>query len=309
MTNNRIHYLETEKHKADIHVEIKRPKGAGLLQFGFSVMQKIAPKWSAEKAFSLFITPMRRAKHSFEDELLKEVIRHETIFDNKKIRVYEWKGGDRKAVLAHGWESRATALRTVVPQLRERGFTVYAVDAPAHGESEGKQTNVIEYAHLIGQVAREFGGFDIAVAHSFGGLALSYALVEIPGFRVPNVILAGLPASTKLALQGMYRFLHLERPVQELIEKKIYESTNYSADELSVAHLATKFQNVNGLLFHDEKDNLVPLYTAIDSVNAWQSSTLYVTHGLGHFRVIKSKEVLMTMFDWVDHHFSQPKAF
>lgn len=309
MINTRIHFLETESHNSDIRVELKRPKAASLLQFGFSVSQRIAKNWSAEKAFALFTTPMRRAQHAITDDLLNELIRHDVEVFDKKIRVYEWKGGTKKAVIVHGWESRATALRTVVPKLRDRGFTVYGIDAPAHGESDGKHTNVIEYARIIAEVSNRFGAFDLAVAHSFGGLALSYALVEIPGFKLPKVIMAGLPASTKLALQGLYRLLHLSHPVQEIIEDKIHKETGYSAEELSVPFLANKFEAVSGLLFHDEKDNLVPLYSAIDVVNNWPASQLYVTHGLGHFRIIKSKEVLNTMFNWIDQHFSQPKAF
>ncbi len=308
MSNPKIHYLPTEPHNSNIHVELKKPKSVRFLQFVFSIAQKIAPEWSAKQALSLFVTPRIRAKHAVSDDLLNEMIRHDFLVDDNKIRIYEWKGGSKKVVLLHGWESRATALRSVVPSLLERGFTVFGIDAPAHGESEGRHTNVVEYANIINLASEHFGPFDLAVTHSFGGLAISFALVEIPKFAVPKIVMLGQPATTKYALQGLYRLLHLEHSIQKRLENKIFSNTGYHSDQLSVAFLSTKFKNTRGILFHDEKDNLVPLHSAIEVVNNWQLSQLYVTHGLGHFRLIKSKEVRQCIFNWIDSNDYDPET-
>ncbi len=299
MSNPKITYLPVESHSANINIELKKPKSIKLLQFVFAIAQKLAPDWAAKQALSMFVIPRVRAKHSIEDDLLKSMIRHDFQFMKKKIRIYEWKGGAKKAVLLHGWESRATALRVVVPELLSNGYSVYGIDAPAHGESEGRNTNVVDYASVINEAAGKFGPFDLAVTHSFGGLAISFALVENKGFYVPKVAMFAQPATTKFALQGLYRLLHLEHRLQLKVEEKILESTGFSVEQLSVSHLSTQFKNVNGLLFHDEKDNLVPLHTAVDVVNQWKISHLYVTHGLGHFRLIKSNVVQKTFFDWL----------
>lgn len=300
MNNPKIRFLPVEPHNAPINVELQKPKSVKLLQYIFKIAQIIAPDWSAKQALSLFVTPRVRAKHSVEDELLQSVVRHDLQIEDIKVRVYEWKGGAKKAVLLHGWESRATALRIVVPQLNLNGYSVFGIDAPAHGESEGRHTNVVEYARAIEQASKKFGNFDLAVTHSFGGLAVSFALAEFPGFCISQIAMFGQPATTRYALQGLYRLLHLEHKLQLSIESKILESTGFTVDQISVAHFCTKFSDVKGIMFHDEKDNLVPLHTAIEVANKWPEAILYVTHGLGHFRVIKSKEVLKVFFDWLE---------
>lgn len=299
MNHPRISYLETEHQNGNSNINLKKPNGVGFLRFAFALAQQIAPNWAANQALAMFLTPRIRAKHVLQDELLSIAEKHEFLYNEMKIRVYRWKGGPKNAVLVHGWESRATALRIIVPQLIEDGYTVYGVDAPAHGESEGKHTNLVEYAEIIKLSAQKFGDFDLAIAHSFGALALTYACVNFPDFKLKNIAILGMPATTKLALQTMYRMLHIGHKVQALLEKKIKDTTGFKVEDLSVAHFAKSLLTTKGIIFHDEKDNLVPLYIAIETVNDWENSKLYVTHGLGHYRIIKSKEVQEKLFDWI----------
>lgn len=299
MNHPRISYLETEHQNGNANINLKRPNGVGFLRFAFAIAQRIAPKWAANQALAMFVTPRIRAQHGFQDELVSGAEKHEILYNDKKIRVYRWKGGEKNAVLVHGWESRATALRIIVPQLIDEGYTVYGVDAPAHGESEGKHTNLVEYAEIIRLAAQKFGDFNLGIAHSFGGLALTYACANFPNFKLNKIAILGMPATTKLALQTMYRMLHIEHNVQALLEQKISDTTGYLVENLSVAHLVKTLNDTEGLLFHDEKDNLVPLYVAIETVNEWDNSKLFVTHGLGHYKIIKSKEVQEKLFQWV----------
>lgn len=297
--NSRIEQLPTESSRSNTHVELKKPKGIGIIRVFFSVASVISPKWTIKKALELFIKPRIRAKHSYQDELLKSVIRHDLKFEDKIVRVYEWKGGPKKAVLLHGWESRATALRNVVPGLINLGYTVYGIDAPAHGESSGKITNAKEYGEIIYKASLEYGPFELALIHSFGGLALSYALVEIPGFNVPKVIMLGQPATTKLALKSLYQLLKLKPEIQKGVEDIIHHVSGYAVEDFSVANLSKDFKNTKGLLFHDNNDNLVPIKIALEVVENWNDSRLYITSGLGHFRLIKSKAVLSKIEEWI----------
>ncbi len=298
-SDQRIEYLNTTATSANTQVHLKRPSGVFFIRLFFSVAAVVAPVWVKNKALQLFLKPRVRAKHTVSDDLLNTVIRHDLNYEDKLIRVYEWKGGDRKAVMLHGWESRATALRIVVPYLNKLGYTVYGIDAPAHGESGGKTTNVKEYAQVLASANNIFGPFDLAITHSFGALAASYANVEIPGFHIPKLIMLAQPATTKLALHGMYRLLKLNDKIKPGIEKVIHDVSGYAVRDLSVAHLSKYFKEVNGLLFHDENDNLVPLSVAIEVAENWQSSHLYITKGLGHYRLIKSKEVINKIVEWL----------
>lgn len=296
---SRIYKLQTSASRSNIHVELKKPKGIGYIRLFFKTASVLAPKWTIKRALELFITPRKRAKHAISDELLESAVKHTMDFEGNKVRVYEWKGGNKKAVLLHGWESRATALRVVVPMLITKGYSVYGIDAIAHGESSGKMTNAKEYAEIIYTASNIYGPFDLAITHSFGGLALGYAIVNMKDFNIPKVVMLGQPATTELALKGMFSLLKLNNRIQNGVKELIHKMSGYKVEDFSVAKFAKEFTETKGLLFHDDKDNLVPLSIALDVVDNWQDSILYETTGLGHYRLIKSKEVLEKINDWV----------
>lgn len=294
-----IEYLDTAATTANTHVSLKRPSGVFFIRLFFKAAAIVAPRWVKHKALELFLKPRVRAKHSVSDELLNIVVRHDLPYDGKSIRVYEWKGGHKKAVMLHGWESRATALRVIVPHLIKLDYTVYGIDAPAHGESEGKTTNVKEYANVLAAAAKVYGPFDLAVTHSFGALAASYANVEIPGFHISKQIMLAQPATTRFAIEGMYKLLKLKDSIKPGIEKVIHDVSGYAVNDLNVANLSRHFIDTRGLLFHDENDNLVPVSTALEVAKSWEDSQLYISKGLGHYRLIKSKEVINKIIEWL----------
>ena len=64
--------------------------------------------------------------------------------------------------------------------LENKGYEVLAFDAPAHGDSEGSTVNAIEYSEMIKKVIELYGPVEAFIAHSFGGIAISLALEQIP---------------------------------------------------------------------------------------------------------------------------------
>ncbi|MFN8461868.1 MAG: hypothetical protein U0X93_08890 [Anaerolineales bacterium] len=61
--------------------------------------------------------------------------------------------------------------------LLKAGYFVVAYDQPAHGESDGAQTNLLKIAPTMDVMLNHHGEFD-AISHSFGTLITSYALVK-----------------------------------------------------------------------------------------------------------------------------------
>jgi alpha-beta hydrolase superfamily lysophospholipase len=56
------------------------------------------------------------------------------------------------------------------------GFRVVAMDAPGHGQSEGRQSSVVHFAKVIDAANRRYGPFRVVVAHSLGAAAATYEL-------------------------------------------------------------------------------------------------------------------------------------
>lgn len=91
------------------------------------------------------------------------------------VNVQEWGSGDRSAVLIHGLGNSAESWFDVGPVLADRGYHVYAVDLPGHGDSPKLPLYSVEALvdAVLGAVP---GEPELAIGHSLGGLVLAHAV-------------------------------------------------------------------------------------------------------------------------------------
>ena len=69
-------------------------------------------------------------------------------------------------LLLHGWDGRAAQMISFVEPLVDAGYAVLAVDAPAHGASAGRQTNMLEWSLALRAIARR-----LAIRSRFCGVS------------------------------------------------------------------------------------------------------------------------------------------
>ena len=90
-----------------------------------------------------------------------------------------------KVVLVHGFTQTRRSWQPLLPRLA-RGRHVLAVDAPAHGRSAARRTDLVEGAALLG----ETGGRAAYVGYSMGGRLALHLAVQRPDL-VERVVLVG----------------------------------------------------------------------------------------------------------------------
>jgi alpha-beta hydrolase superfamily lysophospholipase len=96
-------------------------------------------------------------------------------------------------ILAHGWAGRAAQLGALAEPLVAAGFRVVAFDAPAHGESPGREAHVPMLAECIVEIATQQGGLRAVIGHSAG--AASAALATLMGLEPRGLVLIAPPLS------------------------------------------------------------------------------------------------------------------
>ncbi|NUO03188.1 MAG: alpha/beta hydrolase, partial [Saprospiraceae bacterium] len=175
--NHRIEYLPPLPEGGAESARPQPPSALlGLVRLGFGTAGRVFPDAAARVAYRLFSTPRVRAAHSISDELLESARLFEFMYGHQVLKGYEWGKGEQVVLLVHGWESRGTALRGFVPSLIEKGYRVVTFDGPAHGNSDGKRTNIIHFAGAIRAIIRHIGGVHSIITHSFGGASTVFAL-------------------------------------------------------------------------------------------------------------------------------------
>lgn len=221
---------------------------------------------------------------------------------------YAWEPGDRPVLLVHGWGGRASQYAPLVRSLREAGIGAVAFDAPAHGESPGQGTFILDFHAVMAELERRHGPFRAAVGHSFGAFATLIAVAE--GLGAPRVAAVSSPTDSDFLIASFAAAVGLrpaaaavlrERFAHQILphEPRVFE--RYSA----VGHPLP--EGVQSLFVHDEADPVVPLAEARRLVAAnGPAARIITTSGLGHYRTVSAPPVVDAVAAFVAGTVSPP---
>jgi len=245
-----------------------------------------------KKVYQAFFGPSRHEEKPADREIINRGNNYRLPFAGGELMVTSWGEVDRPAVLLmHGWGGSRAQMTGFVDPLLSAGYRVVAYDQPAHGESDGRITNLIEIAPTMNLVVQQEGPFDAIIAHSFGTLITTYAIVNL-NFPPPsklvyfgafNRLLDSLPrfqVMAKLSDEIMNGF-------REMITEEFGEGV---LDAIANETLAPQIQ-VPALLFHDVNDDVTPIEDTRAIARAWDGAKLIETNGLNHRGALQSKEV------------------
>ncbi|QEH37630.1 esterase [Aquisphaera giovannonii] len=232
-----------------------------------------------------FFTP-RPVPATARDRALKDRGRSMAVGDG--LAATAW-GQGPTVLMAHGWESRGTHWGSFVEPLTDAGFRVVAVDAPAHGDSPGETTHVLEYGLALAAIGRDLGGLAGVVGHSWGAAAAAIAASR--GLDAERFVLLGGPATLRgvvvrwcerrgIAGADALRF-------QEAVEGRVGQPL----DGFDLTRLAPGFSHP-ALIVHDRGDEEMPVEEAVAVAEAWPGSRLLLTQRYGHRRILLAKDVI-----------------
>jgi pimeloyl-ACP methyl ester carboxylesterase len=244
-----------------------------------------------KKVYQAFFSPSQYEVKPTDREIVERGNNYHIPFEGGELAVTTWGESGPAVLLMHGWGGARAQMKGFVEPLLSAGYHVVAYDQPAHGESSGKMTNILEITPTMELVAQKEGYFDVIIAHSFGTLITSYALVN-RNFPSPSRLVY-LGAFNRL-LDSLPRFQVLAGLPDEIIEgllNMIYE--NFGKDVLNEIMNEALVQHIHipALMFHDRSDNVTPVEDSRAIANAWMEAQYIETNGLGHRGALQSKEV------------------
>lgn len=271
-----------------------------LIQFYFQTIGRLLPNRAAWRAYQIFSSPRRRARHRQTDAILETAQVSDFTYKGNKVKLYEWGKGVRTVLLAHGWESRGTALRMYVPPLLAQGFRVVAFDAPAHGDSDGTWNNLPHNAGVINAIIQHFGGIDSAIAHSFGCSSIIFAQQFInTTIQIRRLVFLAVPNPVRKIIDDYFDMINLPNSIRVRFERLIKRFADVNIDDLDVATACEKVKVEKLLLIHDKFDP-VTSFEAAERVNqAWKNAILLGTEGYGHFRLAKNPDVIARVVSFI----------
>jgi pimeloyl-ACP methyl ester carboxylesterase len=264
-----------------------------------NMLAVISKKRAAQKAFQLFCTPFYRSKRH-APPIFEKATQVTIEVKGITVRGYNWnRGGSKRILILHGYESSCKNFDAYVRGLLKKNYEVLAFDAPAHGQSGGKQITLPLYINMIETIYAMYGGIQGFMAHSFGGLALVHFIEQIPHTAATRLALVAPATETNTAIDSFFRFLQLNGSVRMEFEKIIREKTGVAPGHFSIPR-AMQHITASVLWVHDREDEITPLKdVALLMEQNLSHVSFVITEGLGHKKIYRDSAVIKAVVDFL----------
>ena len=233
-----------------------------------------------------FKVPSREAE--FYNKTEQERIDTESV--GKKIMLYQIPNDGQRILFVHGWNGRSSQFYRIIELLSDNGYDITAVDLPGHGRSSRSNTNLPEITDLLSEITKSRGPYDGIVCHSFGGVAVLNSVRRGASCEKLVLISPGIYEikpmfKTFVGLFGLDEEYYADRLFG--LAESLYGTNpgNYGLERFS------KQIDTETLIIHCEDDKEALKEIAITLNGDMKNSTLHLTEGLGHRRILRDEKV------------------
>lgn len=277
----------------------KVPLALKIIPWLYPKLEAIAPSLAHKYFIHIFYTPFRYKEPEKEKELINVAHRFSvTISNNIRIQCYRWGSMGPKIFLVHGWAGRAGQFRGIIPALLSKGYQCVALDGPAHGRSDGKQTDLIQFGEALQKIVDVEGEPAAVIAHSFGGVAAMFAISR--GLPVSKLITISSPTIAEQVIMNFRRALNASADSGTAFRKHLLKKYGLTFEEVSSLHLVTLIKRpLRLLLIQDENDPEVRPENAIELKKIYPAAEVILTNGLGHTRILRDEAVISRCLDFL----------
>ncbi len=260
------------------------------LKWGSRLAAPIAPELTANALTDLFCTPRSRPLSKRQREVLGAAQSFRVEHEGRFLDAWSF-GRGPTVVLVHGWAGRGAQLLPYVAPLTAHGYRVVLFDAPAHGESDGRTTNLGDFSRSIASVLRTLGGAHGIVAHSMGGAATAVAMARYLEARPERLVFVAPPIHPSTWIARFQQMLSLDDEMVERLTREIERRARVPLDEIH-GDVIARDMNTPLLVIHDREDREVPYASGESIARAWPGAELITTEGLGHNRILRDPAII-----------------
>jgi pimeloyl-ACP methyl ester carboxylesterase len=267
-----------------------------LMRAVFSMLGPVFPGFTGNWAYRIWFTPMRFKTPQYEMQSYNSANRSALDVNGTPVAIFSW-GEGPTILFIHGWGGRGTQITSFIDSLVSAGYRIISFDAPAHGDTPGKQTNILEFADVVLEMEKKFGPFYGAITHSFGGMILAYVMNL--GVKFERTVTLCPPANNNTLIANFSRALNIpDAPITVMLNRLENTFGKDIYEKISTINNVKTLTN-RALIIHDENDEDIPWQSGQSVADAWQGSKFIRTRGLGHRRILRDPDVIRISVDFI----------
>ncbi len=259
------------------------------MRFLFGPVGALMPRLLGRWAYDLWFRTRRFPESAAGKQVTLNAMHETLLVGDIPVALYRW-GAGPPVLFIHGWSGRGSQVAAFVEPLLNAGCQVIALDAPGHGATPGKRTNILECAEILLALQDHCGPLHAAITHSFGGMVLAYAMNH--GLSVQRVVCISAPADVDYLVESFAGTLNMHpavvRDLRRRMERRFdHDFWGRTATESNARRLTSP-----ALIIHDELDTSVPWQQGECIAAAWPGARFLKTRGLGHGRILRDRTVV-----------------
>lgn len=282
----------------------------------FKILGLVSPKLAGKLALHLFMKPPNAAPPQREKQIREQAKLSYRDINGRKIALRVWDKLNNEnlsknaatetkptILLSHGWAGRTSQFLEIIKSLVDADYRVVGADIPAHGDSSGTHTNMLDASQVLTVIAQEFGPLDAIIGHSFG---TGTTLLALDKFQVnaPKIVLIGAYSRVSFIIDLFSDVFDFNQATKEAMlqvaSDKFANSYGIDWDWQNIAPINTiKSYEGKVLFIHDKDDHEVPLSEVSELHQSKNNAEVLITSGLGHRRILRNKNVVAKVLDFI----------
>lgn len=262
----------------------------------FWLLEKVSPRLAGRLALYLFLHPPRHQRPERERKCYESAKKSFMQVEGKKVAVFEWGEGPTIWIM-HGWAGRASQLSSFIKVLVASGYKVIGIDAPGHGDSEGRESSVILFEHSLEALYKKYGKAYAYIGHSLGGAVGYFAMKNKIPFE--KYIAISSPTIAELILHEAFDKLGAGQKSIDAMCELIQERVGAPFVEYTASYWAQFAPEIPILIIHDKNDKEAGVLHAETQHKLLAQSELYITEGLGHVRILRDEKVIQKVLSFI----------
>ncbi|NLU91653.1 alpha/beta hydrolase [Chitinophaga sp. Ak27] len=263
-----------------------------------SAMSRPFPGATARIFYRLYCTPpagkLRPTHMELRNQAVMQSLQVSSYpFDNTplKVNIYRWGNTGPKILLLHGWGGSPLHFKQLITALLQQGYQVVSYDAPAHGLSGGKRTNLVQWMHVLEQVMQEEAPFYAVIGHSFGALNAALTLSR-KNVAVPRLVLLSTALSAPVFFNEALRLFRIHPVVMPKLQQLIRTRLREDLSDMDMHRYINGIKAEKIWLGYDTTDTLALATEIDDYLQQYPTIQSLRITGEGHFRIMRDTKVL-----------------
>ncbi|SEW35533.1 alpha/beta hydrolase [Chitinophaga arvensicola] len=263
-----------------------------------SAMSRPFPGLTAKLFYRLYCTPPALKLRAAHEQLRQQasmsslqVSSYPFDYTPLKVTTYRWGTTGPKILLLHGWGGSPLHFKQLIASLVAQGYQVISYDAPAHGLSGGKRTNLVQWIHVLEQVIQREGELHAIVGHSFGGLSAALTLAR-RNVRVPRLLMLGTALSAPVFFDETLRLFRIHPVVMPELMLLIRQRLREDLAEMDMHRYIDHIKADKIWMAYDTTDTLAKATEIDDYLQSYPAIQSLRITGDGHFRIMRHEAVL-----------------